>query len=62
MDRPLTVDMRGQPFEVDILALNDKESMLMLAIEPGTSRENVMVLILDNDQIRVKAQPVKVAG
>ena len=62
MDRPLTVDMRGQPFEVDILALNDKESMLMLAIEPGTSRENVMVLILDNDQIRMKEQPVKAAG
>ena len=62
MDKPLTVDMRGQPFEVDLLALNDRESMLMLAMEPGTSKENVMVLILDKGQIRVREQPAKAAG
>jgi len=62
LNKPLTVDMRGAPFSVDLLGLNDKESMLMLAIDPGTSKESVMVLILDKDQVRTMEEQVKVAG
>ena len=56
MDKPLFVDMREEPFEVDLLAINEQESILLITMNIGTRKESASAFIVNKGQINIKGR------